>query len=234
MKSRAPKRPSLNSKRNRNVASVPASKATPHKKSSGTKSLKGRSPAHTSGQKKKSIPSPNEAQHPKTTRRGLAPKNFRQYSALSNEAQEQWNRVAHVIQKVRNEGISVTRAAKEFGIDRKKVIELGGSALRKQKNGRYKAKSFDRLLRVLVIPSLDGLREIAVRDSRTASKIAEYSDAVHRFLQTGDQSKLRKFKRLRINDAEGKRIKLVTDVQELTRLGSAGVLSFESLYARVA
>ena len=33
------------------------------------------------------------------------------------------------------EGISATRAAKEFGIDPKKVIGLGGSALRKQKNG---------------------------------------------------------------------------------------------------
>lgn len=142
--------------------------------------------------------------------------------------------MAHVIQKVRSEGVSVTHAAKEYGIDRKKVIELGGSALRKQKNGRYKAKSFDRLLRVLVIPSPEGPKEIAVRDSRSASKIAEYSDAVSRFLRTGDQSKLRKFKRLRINDAEGKRIKLVTDAQELTRLGSAGVLSFESLYARVA
>lgn len=115
-------------------------------------------------------------------------------------------------------------------MDRKKVIELGGSALRKQKNGRYKAKSFDRLLRVLNLPG--GSKEVAVRDSRTASKLAEYSNAVHQLVDTGDQSQLRKFKRLRLKDAQGKRIKLLTDVQELTRLGSAGVLSFESLYAR--
>ena len=163
-----------------------------------------------------------------------APRTPKQYFALSGEAQEQWNRVAHVIQKVRTQEVSVTQAAKEFGIDRKKVIELGGSALRKQRNGRYKAKSFDRLLRVLVIPSTEGLKEVAVRDSRSASKIAEYTNAVHRFLQTGDQSNLRKFKRVRINDAAGNRIKLLTDAQDLSRLGSAGVLSFESLYARVA
>lgn len=174
---------------------------------------------------------PTQAQKKKRT---SVPRSSEQYSALSAEAQEQWNRVAHVIQKVRREGVSVTHAAKEFGIDRKKVFELGGSALRKQKNGRYKAKPSDRLLRVLSIPSSGGLTEVAVRDSRTASKIAEYSNAVQRFLQTGDQSQLRKFKRLRIKGADGKQIKLLTDVQELSRVGSAGVLSFESLYARVA
>jgi len=162
------------------------------------------------------------------------PRTEKQYSALSAEGQEQWRSVAHVIQKVRKERISVTQAAKGIGIDRKKVINLGGSALRKRKNGRYEAKPFDRLLRVLNIPSSDGQKEVAVRDSRTASKIAAYSDAVHRFLQTGDESKLRTFRRLRINDATGNPIKLLTDKQELMRLGSAGVLSFESLYARVA
>lgn len=186
----------------------------------------------SSGQKKKFTKSAIPSQ---TKRKKVAtPRTSEQYSALSAEAQEQWNRIAHVIQRVRTEGMSVTQASKEFGIDRKKVIQLGGSALRKQKNGRYKAKSFDRLLRVLVIPSPDGQKEVAVRDSRTASKIAEYSAAVHRFLQTGDQSRLRAFKSLRINDAAGNRIKLLTDPRELTRLGSAGVLSFESLYARVA
>jgi hypothetical protein len=167
-------------------------------------------------------------------KRRRAPRTVDDFSALSDQAREQWNRVAHVIQKVRSERISVTQAAKEFQIDRKKVIELGGSALRKQKNGRYEAKSFDRLLRVLVIPSSDGMKEVAIRDSRTASKIAEYSAAVRKFLYTGDQSKLRPFKRLRINDAEGNPIKLLTNGQQLTHLGSAGVLSFESLYARVA
>jgi hypothetical protein len=177
---------------------------------------------------------PRSAQRKQVTETQTIPRTAKQYSELSPEKQEQWNRIAHVIQKMRREKVSVTRAAKDFSIDRKKVIELAGSSLRKRKNGRYEAKSFDRLLRVLVIPSSDGLREVAVRDSRTASKIAGYSEAVHRFLQTGDDSKLRTFRRLRIRDPAGNRIKLLTDKQELMSLGSAGVLSFESLYARVA
>jgi hypothetical protein len=109
---------------------------------------------------------------------------------------------------------------------------LGGSALRKRANGQYKAKASDRLLRVLVIPTREGLREIAVRDSRQASQIAEYWNAVHRYLETGDKSALRKFRRKRITDANGVRVPLLTDLGELDRLGSAGVLSFESLYAK--
>jgi hypothetical protein len=175
-------------------------------------------------------PQSSQKAKPKTQK---APRTAEALSAMSQHAQDQWTLVTHAIQKMRREGISATKAAKEYGIDRKKVIELGGSALRKQKNGRYKAKPFDRLLRVLVIPSVDGLKEVAVRDSRTASKIASYSAAVHRFLQTGDRSGLSEFRKLRINDAAGKRIRLLTDTKELTRLGSAGVLSFESLYARV-
>jgi len=157
-----------------------------------------------------------------------------QYFAMSEAAQEKWNRVAHVVAKMRSERVSLTQAAKEFAVRPRTVVELGGSALRKRKNGKYVAKANDRLLRILVITSPEGLKEVAVRDSRTASEIAVYSDAVQKYLRTGDMSKLRKFRRLRLTDADGKRIKLLIDPAELSRLGSAGVLSFESLYARVA
>ncbi|WP_263365242.1 hypothetical protein [Edaphobacter bradus] len=163
-----------------------------------------------------------------------APRTVEDFHAMSEDARERWNRVAHVIQKVRKEGISVTQAAKDFALDRKEVIELGGRALRKRKNGRYEAKPHDRLIRFLVLPSPDGMKEVAIRDSRTASKIAAYSDAVHKFLQTGDESKLKPFRRLQFKDATGNSVTILTDPKQLTRLGSAGVLSFESLYARVA
>jgi hypothetical protein len=87
-------------------------------------------------------------------------------------------------------------------------------------------------LRVLVIPTPKGLREIGTRDSRQASKAGKYSAAVQRYLQTGDDSALAQFRGKHIVDATGKRVQLLTDLDELDRLGSAGVLSFESLYAR--
>lgn len=87
-------------------------------------------------------------------------------------------------------------------------------------------------MRVLVIPTPSGLDEISVRDSRQATQLAKYWNAVQRYLQKGDESALRKFTGKRITDAKGKAVPLLTDTHELDRLGNAGVLSFESLYAR--
>jgi hypothetical protein len=170
----------------------------------------------------------------KRKKKTTAPRTSKQYFALPDDAQETWNRVAHVISKMRSEGKSLTQASRDFGIDPRAIRSRAGSALRKAKNGRYVAKSNDNLLRVLVIPSPQGLSEIAVRGSDNASKIAEYSDAVQTYLRTGDSSKLKKFRRLKLLDEKGKRIKLVTDLAKLRELGSAGVLSFESLYRRAA
>ena len=164
--------------------------------------------------------------------RPVAPRTSEQYFARSERFQDRWDRVAHVISKMRTEGVSLRQASREFGVDPRTVARLGGSALRKQANGRYKAKASDRLLRVLRVPTREGPRPIAVRDSRQASQLAEYWNAVHRYLETGDDSALRKFRRKRITDAEGARVPLLTDLDELDRLGSAGVLSFESLYAK--
>lgn len=162
------------------------------------------------------------------------PRTSKQYFALPESQQETWNRVVHVIAKMRSENISLTKASREFGLSPKVVQTRAGSALRKSKNGRYVARPSDKLLRVLVIPSSQGLTEIAVRGSEVASKIAEYSDAVQTYLRKDDSSKLRKFQRLKLLDEKGKRIKLVTDLAKLRELGSARVVSFESLYRRAA
>jgi hypothetical protein len=154
----------------------------------------------------------------------------RQYFLLSSKKQETWDSIGHVISKIRD-GMTLPRAAKEFGISPKTVIGLGRSALRKQKNGRYVAKKTDELLRVVNVLTTDGRKEIATRDSRQASFVGGHWAAVQKFLQTGDDSALLKFARKRIVDARGKRYHLLTDLKELERLGSAGVLRFESIYA---
>ena len=164
--------------------------------------------------------------------RPLAPRTAEQYFAKSERFQDRWSRVTHVISKMRAEGVSLRQASREFEIDPRTVVRLGGPALRKRANGQYKAKASDRLLRVLVVPTREGLREIAVRDSRQASQVAEYWNAVQTYLATGDAAALRKFRGKHITDAKGARVQLLTDRDELDRLGSAGVLSFESLYAK--
>jgi hypothetical protein len=85
-----------------------------------------------------------------------------------------------------------------------------------------------------VVPTHEGVGEIVTRDSRQASQLATYWIAVQKYLQTGDTSALSKFEGTNITDADGAQVPLLTDLEELDRLGSAGVLSFESLYAGVA
>lgn len=133
---------------------------------------------------------------------------------------------------MRADRLSLTKAAREFGVDPRAVIRLVGSALRKRKNGRYIAKPSDTLLRILLIPTGGGLREIALRESRQASVVGEFWNAVHRYLAMGDTSLLRNFEGKDVVDAEGGRVPLLTDMEMLDRLGGAGELSFESIYAR--
>lgn len=170
----------------------------------------------------------------KTTKKVSVPKNSGQYFALSQTEQEKWNRIVHAISKMRSGGISLTQASRDFEIDRRLVVARAGSALKKNKSGRYVVGHSDRLLRVLVIPSSEGLKEVAVRGSSAASKLAAYSDAVQRYLRIGDSFSLGKFRVMKLKDEKGRVIDLITDLAELRKLGSAGVLSFESLYARVA
>jgi hypothetical protein len=175
----------------------------------------------------------------KLTRRGRAQRNVgrpqtaKQFFAMSKQAQDEWTRATHVISKMRADGISLRRAAGAFGLNPDVVLRLAGPALRKRTNGRYAAKASDKLLRILVLPKRGaGLREFATRDSREASKAAEYWNALHRYLSTGDASAIRQFNGKHITDANGSKIRLLTDLKELDRQGNAGNLSFESIYPR--
>lgn len=137
---------------------------------------------------------------------------------------------------MRADRVSLPEASREFGLDPRLVARLSKSALRKRRNGQYAAKRTDKLLRILAIPAPDekgGKREIAVRDSHQATILGRYWAAVQKYLRTGDSSALDKFRGKRVTGASGKRVPLLTDLTELDRLGSAGVWSFESIYAQV-
>jgi len=133
---------------------------------------------------------------------------------------------------MRAERVSLRKAARQFELDPRKVLKFAGSVLRKRKNGRYSAKPSDRLLRVLAVPTANGPREITTRDSKQASLLGQYWSAIQSYLQTGDDSELRKFKGQSVVAQSGETFPLITNLAELDRLASAGVFSFESLYAR--
>jgi hypothetical protein len=144
--------------------------------------------------------------------------------------QQQWNRAVQVPAEMRANGTSLRQASRKLGISRNIVLRLAGSALKRKRNGQYEVKPHDKLLRVNLTPSPQGNREIATRDSREASLIGQHWNAAEYFLQTGDDSRLRRLPRKTVRDASGKRIRLLLDRNELIRQGSAGEFHFESFY----
>jgi hypothetical protein len=130
--------------------------------------------------------------------------------------------------------MSLAQAAREYELDPRTVVNWGRPALRKRPNGRYAARPSDRLLRVLIIPDEQGLglAEIATRDSRQASELSEYWEAVQPYRDTGDASALQQFNGKYIIGANGMQVRLLTDTDKLDLLADAGVLSFDSIYAR--
>jgi hypothetical protein len=160
------------------------------------------------------------------------PRTAKQLSAMTSESQNRWIRITQMISKMRADRVSLREASREFGLDPRIVIRLGKSALRKRKNGQYAAKPADNLLRVLAMPTANGVHEVAIRGSKQATQVGKYWAAVQKYLQTGNTSALAKFRRTHIRDASGKKIPLILDTGVIDQLGSAGVLSFESLYAK--
>ncbi len=165
-------------------------------------------------------------------RKQTVPRTEAQYSAKPEQFKETYERVLAVVSKMRRDKVSLTQASREVGIGPRTVTRWGNQALRKGANGKYTAKKQDRLLRLVLMPTADGTREIAVRGSKHVTLLAEYWNALHRYLQTGDASRLKSFEGKAIKDANGIEIPFLTNRSVLNRLGSAGVLSFESLYAR--
>jgi hypothetical protein len=161
----------------------------------------------------------------------VAPRTADEFFSQPRSSQHKWEKVVHVVSKVRA-GSSLSKASKEYRISPRTVRRLAGPALRKRPNGRYAAAKRDRLLRVLVVPTSEGLREVALRDSRQTTVLAQYWIAGHRYLQTGDSVQLETFNGQHITAADGAVIPLLTSTADLDRLANAGVLSFESIYRK--
>ncbi len=165
-------------------------------------------------------------------KRQSGPRTLEEFLALPEKLQEQLVAVASGISLMRSDHLSVPRAAREVGISPRTLKRLGAPGLRKGINGRYVAKARDRLFRPILVLTCEGPREIGIRDSRIATLVAEHWNAAHRYLETGDKSVRRKFRGKSFIDASGSKVRLMTDLGELSRQGNAGNLSFESIYRK--
>jgi len=172
------------------------------------------------------------------TRRGRKPRvkprtqQAKPLSALSPESQLARERALEALSLMRAQGFSLTRAAQQAQTTTRTVRKYVSRALVKEK-GHLRAKPSDGLERRLRFLTVRGIIELRVRSSRTATRIAQYWNAVDHYLKTGNTSLLRPFR--------GKTVRagkvgypFLTDPRTLNRLALAGEVTFEDLYALAA
>jgi hypothetical protein len=143
------------------------------------------------------------------------------------------SRALEALHLMRSRGLRIGVAAKETHTTPRTIRKYLGNALKIGPSRRIVPTASDRYTRTLRFLTPQGQIQINVRDSRTASKIAEYWSAVDHYLKTGDTRRLRSFRKQSIR-AGKMTYPFITDVQTLKRLGYAGEVQFEDLYAYAA
>ena len=149
---------------------------------------------------------------------------FRRPATHATKLPKTKQKVAKVISRMRSRRTSLRKASREIGVSPRTVIRRAASALKKNESGRYSATP-------LLVPTPEGPRAIAVRNSNDASQLSRYWSSLHRYFETGEVSHLRKFTGQFITDVNREKHPLITDLEVLNRLGSAGAVSFESIYS---
>jgi len=142
-------------------------------------------------------------------------------------------RALEALQRMRTDGESLTRAAREVHTTPETVRRYVGSALIRTRRGRWAATPSDRLTRRVWFLTPQGKVEVAVRSSRTASRIARYMAAVDRYLRLGETDALQEFVGKFVR-SRGASFVFLTDPRVLDRLAHAGEVSFERLYVQRA
>ncbi|MDH3764917.1 MAG: hypothetical protein OER82_03810 [Nitrosopumilus sp.] len=88
----------------------------------------------------------------------------------------------------------------------------------KKINGRLVVKQWDVVPRVMLINENGQEKSIEIKNSKTAGVIGRYHNVVKHFLNTGDKSKLNKFRNKKVKDYSGKIHRLETNPDEIIKI----------------
>ena len=135
----------------------------------------------------------------------------RSWNSLNKRQLSQREKSLDVLRKVRD-GQSITNASRELHTTPNTVIK--NTHAFKKVNGKWIAKSYDRISRIMSVYENGRQEWIEVRDSRTASRIGKYNSAVNEFLRTGNIHVLKPFRKP-FRDARGKSHYFETDPDKL-------------------
>ena len=140
----------------------------------------------------------------------------RRWANLSPKQKLLRERSLTVLSDARKSKQSFSKLAKKHDVSRKTVLN-NTNAFRKRQR-RWNAKRFDKIPRVMKINENGKEISIQINDSRTASLIGRYQNAVKQFLNTGDKKTLRKFRRKKIKDIDGNLHSFETNLDSLIEI----------------
>jgi hypothetical protein len=156
---------------------------------------------------------------PKKTRKELPPL-FRRRENQLTPKQNAIRRVSlEVLSEARQTGRSLSKLAREKSISPITVIKYT-NAFRK-KEGRWIAKKLDHIPRTMLIYENGKEKSIETSNSKYASTIGEYHNAVKEYLNSGDSDALNRFKKKRIKDVHGKYHRFDTDPKAIKAINEA-------------
>ncbi len=138
-------------------------------------------------------------------------------------------RALDAVSRMRHDQLSLSHAARAAGTTVAAIKRHAGPALDQTTRGTYRAKSSDRLVRPMLVPTVGGPITLDVRDSRSASLLGRYWSAVRQYLETGDAGPLRKLRGRSIT-VKKRAYPLITDPNALDTLADGGELSFDDIY----
>ena len=122
-----------------------------------------------------------------------------------------------VLSELRNtKSKTVSQTANDNNITVKNVIKHTNGF--KKVNGKPVVKRWDRIKRVMRVNTGGKEKSVEIKDSRTASVVGRYHNAVKQFLNTGDKIKLSKFRNKKVRDSKGQIHRLETNPDEIIKI----------------
>lgn len=154
-------------------------------------------------------------------------RNRRDLGKLPPTARQARQQALDAIAVTRREGIGLSEAARQQGISPQAVAFWSGTTV-EHAGGTWRVANADRLYRSMFVYSDGQKMLIDVRGSRVASNVGRYHAAVGHYLNTGDDSRLR-----RLNGVKVAGVELETDPDVIDQIARRGVIEFDSIYRMV-
>lgn len=152
--------------------------------------------------------------------------------ALTSAKEDAYYRVLDALALSRRDKLSATKAARVSGTTVKTMRKYAASAV-EMRGGRYYVTPSDRLPRRMRMLTPQGEVVVRTTSSRTATRIADYNNAMRTHVLTGDLTEVKPFENKTVRSG-GKVHTFATDRRTIDRYVRAGGVHFVDIYVRGA